>query len=89
MDKKGYQYAKTGIIFSDMCTEDQVQLSLMDIVADEKLSNIIDQCNLKFGDRVVSIGASTISKTKRGHEMQRTLLSPRYTTDIKRVMRVN
>ncbi|MDX2129587.1 MAG: Y-family DNA polymerase [Chloroherpetonaceae bacterium] len=81
--KPGYDYQKAGILFTDLTPEDTLQQNLFDDVSEaelekrQKLSQMVDDLNNRFGRNTISFAASG---TKRSWRMKSDLLSPQFTT---------
>ena len=78
--KEGYHYAKAGIILTEICPENQMQLSLLeppkDSAASDRLMQTIDKINQTTNGKV-QFGSQ---REEQDWFMNRTHLSPSYTT---------
>ena len=79
--KEGYSYKKAGIIFSELSSSTERQISLFESVdqtnKNKNLMNIMDNLNQKFGNDTIKIASQG---TNNSWQMKRELMSPRYTT---------
>lgn len=78
--KDGYRYAKTGVMLSELCPKDQLQLDLFESTSgkeqQEKLMAAIDQINQK-GNKKIWFGSQ---RPKENWFMRQAHLSKAYTT---------
>lgn len=88
--KDGHRYQKAGIMLGDFFSQGIAQLNLFDDNAprrgSEKLMEVLDHLNAKEGKGVLYFAGQGIQQQ---WAMKRALLSPRYTTRIKDILRVN
>jgi DNA polymerase V len=80
----GYAYSKAGVLFTDLCPENSVQMNLFespDAVGEREkqryLMRAVDGLNRRFGAGTVSMAGSGIERTWYSRQERR---SPRYTT---------
>ncbi|WPP51781.1 Y-family DNA polymerase [Catalinimonas niigatensis] len=91
--KIGYKYQKCGVIVSGLVPENARQLTLfestsirqegptpLDRMQDTRAMEVMDVLNKRYGSGVVKLGATMSTTQTEGWKMQRSLLSPRYTT---------
>ncbi len=77
----GCEWAKAGVLLTDLCHADRVQADLFTITDERKSSALmkaIDGVNTRFGRRTLSFGPST---DEAGWRMRRETLSPSWTTN--------
>lgn len=70
--KYGYEYKKCGVMLNNLVMKEERQLSLLEPVDThaEKITEVIDKINNKFGSHLVKMMSCTIEK--RGHQKQPT-----------------
>jgi len=78
---KGYKYKKAGVIFSELSSSTERQISLFESVdktqKNKNLMSVMDNLNQKFGNDTIKIAAQG---TNNSWQMKKELISPRYTT---------
>lgn len=78
--KEGYRYAKAGIMLTEICREDQLQLSLLeppkDTLSSDRLMQAIDKINQTTSGKI-RFGSQ---REQQDWFMNQTRLSPSYTT---------
>lgn len=76
--KYGYEYRKCGVLLSDLRPKGERQLSLLenDFLETEKVTNVIDAINKKFGPHSIKV----LSCNQKKKNALQTRLSPNYTT---------
>ena len=88
--KDGHRYQKAGVMLGDFFSQGIAQLNLFDDNAprrgSEKLMEVLDHLNAKEGRGALYFAGQGIQQQ---WAMKRELLSPRYTTRIKDILRVN
>ncbi|HEE0107170.1 TPA: Y-family DNA polymerase [Citrobacter gillenii] len=88
--KDGHRYQKAGVMLGDFFSQGIAQLNLFDDNAprrgSEKLMEVLDHLNAKEGKGALYFAGQGIQQQ---WAMKRELLSPRYTTRIKDILRVN
>lgn len=88
--KDGHRYQKAGVMLGDFFSQGIAQLNLFDDNAprrgSEKLMEVLDHLNAKEGKGALYFAGQGIQQQ---WAMKRALLSPRYTTRIKDILRVN
>lgn len=87
--KKGYQYMKCGVIVQDLVPESSVQTSMFDeadVVKNKKLMSAMDKINNSLGKGVVRMA---IQGFDHRYKLKADHLSPRYTTRILEILKVN
>ena len=84
--KEGYHYKKAGVIVMNLTPETQQQLSLFDPAnpKHKNLMKVVDKLNFNFGQNVKFAGQDP----KKVWKMKQEKLSPRYSTNINEVIRV-
>ena len=85
--KKGYAYKKTGVIIMDFVPKDSLQINLFENADPRhgKLMRAIDGLNSRFGQQKIKLA---IQDQKRIWKMRQEKLSPRYTTNIKDIIKI-
>lgn len=94
--KTGYKYMKCGVIVSGLVPENARQLALfeekesdspalashgvVDRMNDTRIMDVMDQLNKRYGSGMVKLGATMSTEETSSWKMQRSQLSPRYTT---------
>ncbi len=78
--KYGYEYKKCGVVLSDFKNSNQKQLSFLEVEnpSDEKLTQVIDQINRKYGHHAIKIMSGTTDQDKINSQTKR---SGRYTSE--------
>lgn len=86
--KSGYRYKKAGVIVMDFTPENEQQLSLFNNSnpKHKQLMRTVDKLNKFYGKDKIKLGSQDI---KRTWKMNQNNLSPRYTTDLKQIIRIN
>ena len=82
--RRGYRYAKAGVMLFDIQSSRAVQRSFFDEVDSEKVCELmrtVDNINAAFGKRTVFFGATGVSKKTNLWMMKRQNVTPSYTTD--------
>jgi DNA polymerase V len=76
--KYGYEYRKCGVLLSDLRPKTERQLSLLenDFLENEKVTDVIDAINKKFGPQSIKV----LSCNQKKKNALQTKLSPNYTT---------
>ncbi len=78
--KPGYKYKRTGVLFSDLSPAENRQHELfatVDQQEDQKLNHVMDQLNIRYGNRSVHLASTGI---ERSWIMNSKFRSPRATT---------
>lgn len=89
--RSGYKYNKCGVIVSGLVPENERQLTLFESedkqpepilhkVQDDRIMKVMDGLNGRYGSKMVKLGATMSTKETKSWKMNRSLLSPRYTT---------
>lgn len=84
--KDGYGYKKAGVIVQDFVPEESEQLSMF-TERDRRhnpLMKVMDKMNSRYGTNTVRLG----TQEKRKWIMRQEKLSPRYTTDIRDIIKI-
>ncbi len=86
--RKGYHYKKAGVILLDFSPIKEYQLSIFgnSNPKHQKLMSIVDKLNTEYGKRTIKLASQDL---KRTWKMNQNLLSPRYTTRIEDVIKIN
>lgn len=85
--KQGYSYKKAGVIVMGLAPEATIQIGLFEN-SDAKhnpLMKTIDRLNKKIGSKKLKLASQDLDRTWK---MRQELLSPKYTTQLKDVIRV-
>jgi DNA polymerase V len=86
--RKGYLYKKSGVVFTDLIPEENVQAALWDILNREKLTelmSIVDKINSGIGKGSLKFA---IQGTKRKWKMKQERLSPSYTGNWNDILKI-
>jgi len=85
--KNGYQYKKAGVIVMDFTPENEQQLNLFQNSnpKHKALMKAIDKTNNSIGQKKVKLASQTLDRTWK---MKQEKLSPRYTTQLKEIIKV-
>ncbi len=84
----GYKFMKCGIIVQDLVSEDSVQASLLDnanLTRDKRVMAALDKINGTMGKETLKIATQGF---KKNYRLRADHLSPRYTTNIKDIIKV-
>ena len=86
--KQGYQYKKAGVIAMDISPDNQTQLDLFENSdpRHKALMRVVDQINRSAGQQKIKLGCQDLQRTWK---MRQERLSPRYTTRLSDILRVN
>lgn len=86
--KEGYHYKKAGVIALDLVPEDQQQISLFENTnpKHKPLLAVVDKLNQQFGQHKIK---TALQDPARTWKMKQERLSPRYTTQLKEIIKVN
>lgn len=85
--EEGEIYKKAGIIVTQIIPQDQKQFHLFEEEnpKHQKIMEVMDAFHQKTGERKIRLGNQDLQRTWK---MRQNLLSPKYTTDIRDVLRV-
>ncbi|MFX4312728.1 DUF4113 domain-containing protein, partial [Enterobacter sp. 63] len=87
--KEGHRYQKAGIMLGDVFSQGVAQLNLFDENAprggSERLMEVLDHLNAKDGKGTLYFAGQGVQQQ---WQMKREMLSPRYTTRITDVLKV-
>lgn len=85
--EEGEIYKKAGIIVTQIIPQDQKQFHLFEEEnpKHQKIMEVMDAFHKKTGERKIRLGNQDLQRTWK---MRQNLLSPKYTTDIRDVLRV-
>ncbi|REC42581.1 Y-family DNA polymerase [Chryseobacterium sp. 5_R23647] len=84
-----FQYKKAGVLVTEFVPEDQRTLSLFDEDLQSKhkpIMQVMDLMNQRLGADKIKLASMDIQRTWK---MNQKNLSPRYTTDIKQIIKIN
>lgn len=86
--REGYLYKKSSILLNDLVDEKLNQLNFFEQPdpANDRLSKVMDQINNEYGKGAVQLGSTGIKKQK--WQLQRNLISKRYTTRIDELFKI-
>lgn len=86
--KKGYLYKKAGVIVMDFVKENPKQMNIFENSnpKHKKLMQVVDNLNNSLGSKKIKLATQDIDRTWK---MKQEKLSPRYTTKIKDIIRIN
>jgi len=90
--KPDYKYKKAGVMFTEIISKEKIELNLFeeknfnDILKEEKLMNVIDKINEKYGNNTIKYLALGLNNLWK---MQRNQLSKRYTTNWNEILEIN
>ena len=93
VSRAGYRYVKAGVMLDSLRPKSMAQGSLFDALPPasdlrrERLMTVLDCANRKWGRGSLGIGSAGV-RGERDWTMQRSMLSPCYTTDCKQVRAV-
>ncbi|HSD06997.1 Y-family DNA polymerase [Flavobacterium sp.] len=84
---EGLKFKKAGVIVTELIDEDKKQLQLFDEENPKHLAlmKVMDQLNNKIGDTKVKLGSQNLRLT---WNMNQNHLSPKYTTDFKKILEI-
>ncbi|MBL7685496.1 MAG: Y-family DNA polymerase [Deltaproteobacteria bacterium] len=87
--KKGYRYKKAGVFLTGLVPKSQKQFSLLESHVknerDDRLMNLMDQLNHRFGNETLQIAANGLNKSWKPRMSKR---SPAYTTSWNQLLQV-
>ncbi|UPQ80802.1 Y-family DNA polymerase [Flavobacterium azooxidireducens] len=86
--EEGEIYKKAGVIVTQIIPQDQKQFHLFEEEnpKHQKIMEVIDAFHKKTGERKIRLGNQDLQRTWK---MKQNLLSPKYTTDIQDIFKVN
>ena len=86
--EEGEIYKKAGVIVTQIIPQDQKQFHLFEEEnpKHQKIMEVIDAFHKKTGERKIRLGNQDLQRTWK---MKQNLLSPKYTTDIRDIFKVN
>lgn len=84
--RENYEYKKCGVILGGLLPAEQRTNRLWEQTSEkhEKLNKAVDEINKKFGKGTIHLASATLGKW----QMKRERMSPRYTTRIDEILRV-
>lgn len=87
--RPGYEYKKTGVIFTDLSSKDAFQRDLFSTPSSHRADTmaILDQINAKFGKHTLCFAAE--GRRKASWQIQRRLLSAPFTTNWNQLLKVS
>lgn len=85
--KTGYAYKKAGVLVSGLAPESEKQFNLFENehLKHPELMKVMDQLNLKYGDKKIKVASQALDKTWK---MRQEHLSPNYTTLWKDILTI-
>ena len=86
--KPGYNYMKCGVELRDFVPENEIQLNAFSPVVNpktKKATEALDKVNRSIGKEIVRFG---IQGFKKNYKARAAHLSPRYTTDVKQIIKI-
>jgi len=86
--EEGEMYKKAGVIVTQIIPQDQKQFHLFEEEnpKHQKIMEVMDAFHKKTGERKIRLGNQDLQRTWK---MKQNLLSPKYTTDIRDIFKVN
>ncbi|WP_291114199.1 Y-family DNA polymerase [Flavobacterium sp. UBA6135] len=86
--EEGEIYKKAGVIVTQIIPQDQKQFNLFEEEnpKHQKIMEVMDAFHKKTGERKIRLGNQDLQRTWK---MKQNLLSPKYTTDIRDIFKVN
>jgi len=86
--EEGEMYKKVGVIVTQIIPQDQKQFHLFEEEnpKHQKIMEVMDAFHKKTGERKIRLGNQDLQRTWK---MKQNLLSPKYTTDIRDIFKVN
>ena len=86
--REGYSFKKAGVILNDFTPAQEHQITLFEDQNERhrKLMSTIDQLNLNFGQQKIKLASQDLTRIWK---MKQEQLSPRYTTRISDLVKVN
>ncbi|HJO94067.1 MAG TPA: Y-family DNA polymerase [Victivallales bacterium] len=86
--REGYLYKKSSILLNDLVDEivDQPNFFVKSDPANDRLSKVMDQINNEYGKGTIKIASTGIKKQK--WQLQRNLISSRYTTRFEELFKI-
>lgn len=86
--EEGEMYKKAGIIVGQLIPQDQKQFQLFEEEnpKHQKIMEVMDAFHKKTGERKIRLGSQDLQRTWK---MKQNHLSPKYTTDIRDIFKVN
>ncbi|RZJ78724.1 MAG: DUF4113 domain-containing protein, partial [Chryseobacterium sp.] len=87
--RKGYQFMKAGVIVMDIVSQNAIQASMFDTRdnrRNETMMHAMDRINKSMGKEIVRMAVQGFEKNYR---MKAQYLSPKYTTRMEDILKVN
>lgn len=87
--KEGYRYMKCGVIVMDLVPENVLQANIFEtcnLSKNKKIMSVMDKVNNSLGKETVRMATQGF---KKRYKLRADHLSPRYTTDINHILKVN
>lgn len=84
--RPNFRYQKVGIMLLDFTTIQQQRIFEQSLAKSDQLMSVMDNINRKFGSHTLFPAACGIHTNNQWH-MKRTMMSPKYTTSFREVVR--